>query len=318
MLTRRTLIAGSALGLCAPALAQSNGPIRIVLPYTAGSTGDIIIRTILDEMSKRIGRPMFVENRTGAGGNIGAAIVASAPPDGSTLLLGASNNFTINQYLFKNLAYDPATAFKSIGIVADIPNVYFTNVVTGFQTLKNLIRAAADKPDGLNYGSPGPGTPPHLAGELLSREAGIKMRHVPFRDGLINGLVRDDVQLFSLGYGTVAGLVAEKQLVPLAVAAPARLANAPDVPTTIEAGYPNVLVSNWWGLAAPKNTPDPFCRDIATALQETLKQSQIIGRFEQQSYVPVGGTTAEMDERIKAESARWSKLIAELKLSLDP
>lgn len=318
MLTRRTLIAGSALGLCAPALAQSNGPIRIVLPYTAGSTGDIIIRTILDEMSKRIGRPMFVENRTGAGGNIGAAIVASAPPDGSTLLLGASNNFTINQYLFKNLAYDPATAFKSIGIVADIPNVYFTNVVTVFKTLKDLIRAAADKPDSLNYGSPGPGTPPHLAGELLSREAGIKMRHVPFRDGLINGLVRNDVQLFSLGYGTVAGLVAEKQLVPLAVAAPMRLANAPDVPTTIEAGYPNVLVSNWWGLAAPKGTPDPFCHDVAAALQETLKQSQIIGRLEQQSYVPVGGTAAEMDERIKAESARWSKLIAELKLSLDP
>ena len=315
-MSRRAVLGGFATTVALPAFAKNSRRIRIVQPYAAGGSGEMIGRIIMDGVAQLMDATIFIESKAGAGGNLAAATVARAKPDGTTLLLGATNNYAINQFLYKGLPFDTETAFKPISIIVDIPNVFFTNPQTGAKTLRKFVELAKAKPGRFNYGSPSLGTTPHLGSELFSREAGIEMQHVPFRDGVIVALMRNDIQFYSVGFGTFSGFVRSNEIVPLAVAAPKRLAVAPEVETTAEAGYPQVLVNNWWGLSAPVGTPDSFCEEMSQAIQSVTAQESISSRLHELGFVPLATTPKGMTERIRVDSARWSTLIKELNIQL--
>jgi tripartite-type tricarboxylate transporter receptor subunit TctC len=317
--SRRALIAAGAICLSGAARAQTAAPLRIVVPFTPGSAGDVVARLLGEQLSPILGRPVVVETRPGAGGNIGAGVVAAAPPDGSTLLLGATNNFAVNQFLYRAMPFDPATALAPVSIVADVPSVILTNTRQPATTLAEFVSIARSRPGALNFASPGAGSTPHLGAELLARAAGISLLHVPYRGGgeAATGLLQDQVQLYLVGYGVARPLIEAGGLRPLAVASTARLAALPGVPTTAEAGFPGVLVNNWWGLAGPGGMSAAQRASLAGAVRDAMGRGDLTRRLEGLGFVPVGGTPDDMARTISEDAARWSAVIRELGVTLD-
>ena len=204
------LLAALWAGASANAADYPTKPIRVIVPYAAGSTGEAALRVIANAIEPKLGQPIVIETRPGAAGNLGAAFVAKADPDGYTLLLGATNNFAINQYLYPNIGFDPLTAFEPIGILVDLPFFIYANPQLPAKTLAEVIQLARQKPGTLNYASSGIGTPMHLGGVLLGRVAGVEMTHVPYRSSAqsVAALLAGDVQFY---IGTVAGALQLEQ-----------------------------------------------------------------------------------------------------------
>ena len=228
-----------ALGCVRPAWAEwPERPIRIVVPYAAGAMGDVLIRLLSEELRSRLGQPVVVENRPGAGGNIGATAVAQAAPDGYTLLVGATNNFVINQSLYRQMAFDPLKAFEPITIMADVPSVIFISGDVPAKSFSEFVAYAKENPGKLNYGSPGTGTTPHLSAELINRARGLGMTHVSYSGAppAITALLANQVQFYLGGAGLGAQHVRAGKLRALAVASSSRLVSMPDTPTFDEAG----------------------------------------------------------------------------------
>jgi tripartite-type tricarboxylate transporter receptor subunit TctC len=322
-LSRRVLLgAGAGAGtayLARGARAQATSPIRIIVPFAPGSAGDVVGRLLAEQLSPILGRPVLVETRPGAGGNIGAAAVAAASPDGGTLLLGATNNFAVNQFLYRAMAFDPVTALAPVSIVADVPSVILTNARQPATTLAEFVAFAKSRPVTLNFASPGAGSTPHLGAELLARHAGISMLHVPYRGGgeAATALLQDQVQLYLVGYGVARPLIEGGGLRPLAVASMNRLAVLPQVPTTAEAGFPGVIVNNWWGLAGPGALPLAQRDAMAGAVREAMARAGLAQRLEALGFVVVADTPAAMERTIREDAARWSAVIRELGVTLD-
>lgn len=316
---RRPLLAAIAAASTGSAAAQNATPLRIVVPFTPGSAGDVVARLLAEPLSPLLGRPVIVETRPGAGGNIGAGVVTAAPPDGATLLLGATNNFAVNQFLYRAMPFDPATALAPVSIVADVPSVILTNTKQPATTLGEFIAVARARPGVLNYASPGAGSTPHLGAELLAREAGIRLLHVPYRGGgeAATALLQDEVQLYLVGYGVARPLIEAGDLRPLAVASTVRLAALPGVPTTAEAGLPGVIVNNWWGLAGPGRLSAEHRTRLATSVRQAMGWGGLARRLEELGFMPVAGTPEEMTATIRDDARRWSAVIRDLGLTLD-
>ena len=286
-------------------------PIRLVIPYAAGNAGDISFRAIAPAMEQRLGQRFIIDNKAGAGGNIGAADVARASPDGYTLLLGASNNFVINPLLYRNMGFDPLTAFAPITVVSNAPTVVVVHPSVPAKHLKELAAYAKANPGTLNYGSPGTGTPAHLAGELFSHLAGVKMVHVPFKGSppATLALLANDVQVYFTVLTPVAEHLRAGKLKALATAAPTRLPAQPDVPTTGESGFGELTTGNWWGFVAPAGTDarilDRLQSEVRTALADPVVQK----RYAELGMVTVGNSRAEFAAMLNAELARWKKVV---------
>ncbi|WP_413816440.1 Bug family tripartite tricarboxylate transporter substrate binding protein [Pigmentiphaga sp.] len=218
-------------------------PIRVVVPYAPGNAGDVTFRIVQQELEARLGANFFIDNKSGASGNIGAEDVVRAAPDGYTLLLGATNNFVTNQFL-ATLRYDPTRDLVPISVINNAPAVVVVNASLPVNDLVELTAYAKKHPGKLNYGTPGSGTAPHLIGALYAQSAGIELVHVPYRGSppAVQALLAGDVQIFfaSAGISTVAGHIASGKLKALAVAAPQRMPALPEVKTTVEQGMP------WW------------------------------------------------------------------------
>ena len=316
--SRRLFLGSVAACLARGAHAQATSPMRIVVPFAAGSAGDVVGRLLAEQLSPVLGRPVLIETRPGAGGNIGAAAVAAAPPDGGTLLLGATNNFAINQFLYRAMPFDPATDLAPVSIVADVPSVILTNTRQPATTLQEFVALARSRPGAVNFASPGAGSTPHLGAELLARQAGVSMLHVPYRGGgeAATALLQDQVQLYLVGYGVARPLIESGGLRPLAVASPTRLPALPQVPTTAEAGFPGVLVNNWWGLAGPGGLPTPQRDTLSGAVREAVARGGLAQRLEALGFVVVAGTPEHMARTIREDAARWSAVIRELGITL--
>jgi len=285
-------------------------PIRLIIPYAAGGAGDATFRQVAPIVEKRIGQPFVIENKPGAGGNIGAAEVSRAAPDGYTLLLGATNNFVTNQFLYK-MSFDPLKAFTPITVMSNAPTVVTVHPSLPVKSLKELADYAKAHPGKLNYSSPGIGTPAHLAAEYFSSLADIKMVHVPFRGGhpAAMALASNDVQVFFTPFTLIAGLVQKDAVRMLAVAAPTRMPFIPDIPTTAEAGFPDLLTGNWWGFVAPAGTDQKIVDRLNEEFRIALKDTQVQQRYGQLGMIAVGNTEAEFGDMLKSESARWKKVI---------
>lgn len=287
-------------------------PIRVVVPFAPGNAGDVTFRIVQQELEARLGANFYIDNKSGASGNIGAEDVVRAAPDGYTLLLGATNNFVTNQYLAR-LRYDPTKDLLPITVINNAPAVVVVNASLPANDLTELTAYAKKHPGKLNYGTPGSGTAPHLIGALYAQSAGIELVHVPYRGSppAVQALLAGDVQIFfaSAGISTVAGHIASGKLKPLAVAAPRRMPALPQVATTAEQGLPDMVAGNWWGLAAPVGTDPAIVRKLADAVKAAIAKPEIAQQFEKLGLTGVGNSSEEFAGQIQREATVWKGII---------
>ena len=300
----------------AHAQTYPNRPIRIINPYPAGNTGDISFRTIAPVLEAKLGQRFVLENKPGATGNIGAQEVMRSQPDGYTLLLAPSNNFVINQFLFKSIGYDPLTSFEPITMVSDAPSVVVVQPTLQVSSLRELQALARNSPGKLNFGSPGSGTPPHLAAEWFAKLADIKLTHIPYRGSpaAIVGLLSNDVQVYFSILSAIEGHVSAGKLKPLAVAAPSRLGSLPNVPTTAESGFPELVTGSWWALFAPKGTDKKIVNRLAGEVRDALADPAVSSRFREMGMSPGGEPPQKLAARIAAEASTWGNVIQSIGL----
>jgi tripartite-type tricarboxylate transporter receptor subunit TctC len=302
----------AALPGFASALAGEDYPqraVKIIVPYPAGGSADVLPRIVGDWLSRKWGQPVVIENRSGAGGNVGAEVVAVAPPDGYTLLGTAPAPLAINQNLYPRLAFDPA-AFVPITVMARIPNALLVSKKVTATSVAELIAYARANPGKLSYGSQGIGTTSHLTAELFKSMAGIEAVHVPYRGSMpaLNGLLAGDVDFSFDNLGSAHGLISSGSLKVLAIASAQRLPAFAQVSTVAET-LPGFVSDTWFAIAAPPKTPPALAgrisRDIATALQ----QPEVIARYATLSAAPGGDEPAATAAFIREETERWAKVI---------
>ena len=295
----------------ADAQAYPTRPITVVIPFAGGSASDVVSRIMLEKMSTALGQPIIVENRPGAGGNIGSASVARAAPDGYTLLGAGSGPVAANVTLYKNLGYDPA---KDLDIIS--PFAAFTIVVVASNTvpvnsLKELIAYAKANPGKLNYGSVGVGSSQHLAGEYFEQLTGVKITHVPYRNIAQYGpdLIAGVVQLGFQWFPNVAAPISAKGAKPLAVAGDSRLAALPDTPTTTEAGLPEYKIAGWFALSAPAGTPRPILERLNRELTAAINDPAVRDGFAKAGAQPMALPLDQSKKFLSDEIIRYRDII---------
>ena len=310
---RRTVLAACAAVLFsgfAGAQDYPSRPVKIVVPFPAGGSNDIIARIVAQKLTERNGQTFLVENRGGAGGNIGAEAVASAEPDGYTLLLTAPPPLTINGSLYKKLPFDPAKAFAPVALIASVPIVLVVNPSVPAKNVGELIALAKAKPGTLNFGSSGIGSTNHLAGELLKSMAGIDIVHVPYRGAApaMNDLLAGQIPFMFDNMPAVLPQVQGKAINAIAVAGAKRAEALPDVPTVAET-IPGFEASSWFGLVAPAKTPAPALAKLSGELESILKMPDVKKRLAELGAEP-GTVFGEAFGRFMTdETAKWGKII---------
>jgi len=316
------MAAGVALA-AGPGLAQApdvypGKPIRFILPFPPGGGTDILGRLISERLAAALGQPVVIENRGGAGGNVGAEAAAKSAPDGHTIVLVAPS-LAISPSLYSKLNYDPVKDFAPISLVATVPNVMITHPSVPAQTLAEFIALARTRPGGMNFGSGGSGTSNHLAGELFNIVAGVKLVHVPYKgvNLAMNDVLGGQVQLVVIGIPAAAPHIKAGRLRALAVVAPQRSPALPDVPTVAEAGLPNFEVITWYGVLAPAGTPRPIINRLNAELVRIMQVPELKERLAAMATDPVTSTPEEFADLIKQEISRWAKVVREAGLKAD-
>lgn len=311
-----TLVLAIAAG-AAQAQAYPDRPIRLVIPFGPGSLADAVPRLIQPALEAGLGQRLVIEHRPGAGGNVGAQAVVSAPPDGYTLLMAATNNLVINQYIFRDMKFDPLADLVPVSLIAEVPLILQTNPGVPAATLREFIDHARANPGKLNYASPSTGTLPHLAMEIFARAAGLQLVHVPFKGGApaMNALLGNQVQAMLIGYATTAGQVKSGQVRPIAVASATRLAALPQVPTFGEAGFPDLQAAvpgNWWGMVAPRDTPAPIVQRLAKEIAAALADPVTRKKYEDLGLTPIGSTPDAFTSGLPEQAKKWEAAIRSL------
>jgi tripartite-type tricarboxylate transporter receptor subunit TctC len=310
---RSLLIAASAIMLSGAAMAQSYPakPVKIVVPFPPGGSNDIIARIVAQKLTERNGQSFIVENRGGAGGNIGAEVVANAEPDGYTLLLAAPPPLTINAALYKNLKFDPAAAFAPVALVATVPIVLTVHPSTGVKNVGELVALAKAKPGTLNFGSSGNGSTNHLAGEMLKSMAGINIVHVPYKGAApaMNDLIAGHILMMFDNMPAVLSQVQGNKINAIAVAGATRAKALPNVPTVVESGIPGFVASSWFGLVAPAKTPAPVLAKLESEVGAILKLPDVQKRLEELGSEPGTVSGAAYGKFLADETKVWTKII---------
>jgi tripartite-type tricarboxylate transporter receptor subunit TctC len=309
------LVACVALLCLSPAggaLAQSfpSKPIRVVIPFVAGGSSDIVGRAIASKFQEILGQPGVVENRPGANGSIAAEFVAKAEPDGHTILVGSIGVFSINAALFKDLRYQPRD-FAPITLAVTTPNVLVTRPDFGAGSMKELVEFAKKNPGRLSYCSSGTGSSDHLTGELLKQSAGIFAVHVPYRGGAAcqTDLMGSQVDISFQNLGAVTNYIRAGRMKALAVTANSRNAQVPGVATTAEAGFPQLVVTSWQAVAAPAKTSREVVAKLNDAAVRALRSPDIRERMNQIGFDVVASTPEEFGRFMQEEVDRWTKVV---------
>jgi len=295
------------------ALAQSDWPakpIRIVVPFAAGGTTDITARVIADELTRAIGQSVIVDNKAGAGGNVGASEVARAAPDGYTFLMGTPGTQAINQFLYPKMPYDTAKDFAPVSFVVRVPNVLVVNPALGAKSLKDLIEIAKKKPGSLSYGSPGNGTTGHLSTELFKNRAGVFVTHIPYRGSgpMLLDLMSGQVQMAIDNLPSAMPHIKAGKLVALGVTGLQANGQLPDVPP-VASILPGYSAESWFVLMAPAGTAPAIVNRVSAEVDKILKKAEVIDRFRSLGAEPVGGTPEQLAQFISAETAKWSQVV---------
>ena len=321
--TKRTLMratAGALLLLAAPlsmAQAWPARPIRLVVPFPPGGLIDNMARLVGNRLAQELGQPVVIDNKPGAGGNVGAAEAARATADGYTLLM-ASPALTISPAIYKNLPYQPSQ-LAPVALLGRVPNVLLVNPASGIGKVQDLVSRAKAKPGQLNYASNGNGTSLHLSAELFKRRSETFITHVPYRGAAaaITALLSGEVDMMFDNLPSAIGQIQAGKLRALAVTTAQRSTALPDVPTLAEAGMEGFNVSAWFGVAAPAGLPAPVATRLADALQKVVQQPEVAAAMQRQGADPAFMDAASAAAALNADAAQWKQVAAFAKIQLD-
>jgi len=293
-------------------------PIRFILPFPPGGGTDILGRIVAERLTSSLGQPVVLENRGGAGGNVGAEAAAKAAPDGYTIVLVAPS-LAISPSLYTRLNYDPVKDLAPISLVGTVPNVLITHPSLPAQTLAEFIALAKTKPGGMNFGSGGSGTSNHLAGELFNNVAGVRLVHVPYKgvNLAMNDVLGGQIQLVVIGIPAAAPHIKAGRLRAFGVIAPQRSPALPEVPTVAEAGLSNFEVTTWYGVLAPAGTPRPIIGRLNAELVRVMHAPDLQARFAATGTEPRTSTPEEFADYIRQEIAKWGKVVRDANLKAD-
>jgi tripartite-type tricarboxylate transporter receptor subunit TctC len=313
--SRRAFVVGAAAALTAPRRALGQGypskAVQIVVPFAPGGATDIVARLVAAKLNERLGQPVVIENRPGAGGNIGAAVAAKAAPDGYTMFMGTISTHAINPSLYAKLGYDPVRDFAPVSLLTSVPLVLVVHPGLGARSIKDVIALAKAKPGELTYASPGAGTALHLAGELFKTLAGVDIVHVPYK-GSAPALTDVMAGRVSLMFDTSLSAlphVKGGKLHALAVTTARRSPMLPELPTVTEAGVPGFEVSAWNGVLVPAGTPRDVVGRLATEIAAIMKLPDVRDRLGAQGAEAIGSTPDEFARYIAAETAKWAVVV---------
>ena len=303
------------------AIAQTAFPtraVKIVVPFPGGGGNDILARIVGDKLQARWGQPIVVENKTGAGGNIGADLAYQSEPDGYTLLLSPPGPLAINQSLYKQLSYKPLE-FVPLTVAASVPNVVIVRKELPVNSLKEFVDYVKARPGKVSFGTQGNGATPHLTANMFMGMTGTRMIHVPYRGEtlVLNDMLGGHVDVFFGNISAALGLYRDGKVKVLAVTDKARAAAIPEVPTTAEAGLPGLLSVGWFAMAAPPGMKPDLQEQIAKATIEVLAMPDVQAKFRAVGVEPVGGTPAQMGAFVKEESQRWGEVIRKNNIVLE-
>lgn len=311
----------AAFSLAALPVAAANDwptkPIQLIVPFAAGGTTDLLARLVADGMSKGLKQSVIVENKPGAGANIGAAEVARAKPDGYTLLMGTPGPLAINPHVYPKMPFDPAKDFAAVSYVADVPNVIVTNPRTGLKNIHDLLERAKAHPGQLNWGSPGVGSTGHIQLELLKQLAGVDITHVPYKGAsqASADLLAGHIELAGDNVPTSLENVRAGKLVALGVASKDELDVLPGV-QPVSAAVPGYLLPSWFVIVAPAGTPQPIIDKISAVIDAFEKEPATLEKFRALGAVPVGGPADVLAKHLKAEQARYGDVLKNIKVSI--
>ena len=315
---QRLLLAGlAAIGLTglstiAHAQAYPTRPVRVVVAFTAGGTTDILARSVGQQLSERLKQPFVIDNKPGAGGNIGTEFVVRSAPDGYTLIVDSVGPIAVNPTLYKGLTYDPLTDLVPIVKIADVPNVLVVHPSLGVRNFEEFVAYAKANPGKLNYGSTGIGTSSHLSGYMLCRRVGIEAIHIPYKGAdALNDLLVGRVQFMFATIPSVIQHIQAGKLLPIAMSSAKRSRSLPDVPTVIENGLPGFEAGSWFGFFAPKGTPEPIIAQLNRAVNDVLAMPSIEQQLIREGADPAGGTPAEFGQFVQREYEKWKLIVRE-------
>lgn len=309
---RRRLLLLAPAFLAAPALAQSYpGPVRLIVPFATGGTTDIIARLIAEEMGRRLGTTVIVENRPGAGATLGTGLVARAAPDGTTLLISTISGMAVGHTLYRDrIQWDADRDFAHIATILGTPYLLLVNPQTPMRTVADFI-AAAKRPNGVAYATSGIGSVPHLVGLRLAQAAGFELQHIPYRGGAqaATDAIAGTVPSVMDSLTAASAYIRAGSLRALAFTTRERIADFPDIPTFVESGYPDIIADGWAGIAAPAGTPRPLQERLAAAIREAMAAPQVARRYAETATLPGRLFLDDAQAFVRAEIAAWAPVV---------
>jgi tripartite-type tricarboxylate transporter receptor subunit TctC len=305
------MLAGGLYSLPGFAQTYPAKPVRVVVPFAAGGTTDIVTRILAQRMEQIWGQPLIVDNRPGAGGNIGSEIVARSPADGYTLLMATVATHGINASLYRKIPYDPVGDFAPVTLVASTPSVLMLHPSIPAGSVKELIALAKANPGQLNFGSSGNGSSHHLAGELFDSMAGVKMTHVPYKGtaAALVDLLGGRIQLTFDTLPSAMPYVKGGKLKAIAVTSAKRARSLPDLPTIAEAGVPGYEVTSWYGLLAPAGTPPDIVRKLNADFVRAIRIPEVTEKMIEAGAEPVANTPEQFAQFIRSELKKWAIVV---------
>jgi len=302
------LFAGAATAQAYPAK-----PIRLIVPFPPGGGTDIAARTIANKLSESVKWTFVVENKPGAGGNLGVEQAVKSPADGYTLVIGQTSNLAINPTLYAKLPYDPLKDLSPVALIVSAPVVLVVALNSRYASLGDLLAAAKTDPGGVTFASPGNGTVSHLTGELLQRAAGVKLTHVPYKGAsqALTDTLGGQVQSFMSSVPSALSQIRAGRLRAIAVTSAQRAQELPEVPTIAESGYRGFEASTWYGLLAPAGTPMTIIARLNVEVNRLLKTAEVRERLAAEGGEVLGGSPEQFVSFLKAEHAKWGRVVRE-------
>ena len=318
MINRRQTLAAAAaatLGASSSVFSQAskwpNKPIRVIVPFAPAGGVDLLSRFLADKLGASLGQTLLIDNRPGAGGNIGTEMVVRAGNDGYTLLIAGSPTHVINPYLYKNLSYNPVKDLSQVALVASAPNLLVVNPGLGLNSVDDLVKLARSKPGQVSFSSAGNGTSGHLAGELLRSQAKVELMHVPYKGqaDAISAVIRGEVAFAFVAIPGTLALVKDGRIKAIAVTSAARSRLVPDLPTVTQAGYKDFEVLAWYCMSAPAGTPAPIVNRLAAEIEKVVNEPATKDKFTQLGMEPNFKKGQDFIAYMAKESAKWGKVI---------
>jgi len=321
MMRRRRLLAATLALSTVGAWAQADWPskpVKIVVPFAPGGTTDLTARIVAEQLGQTFKQNFIIENKAGAGGNLGANEVAKAAPDGYTFLMGTPGTQAINQFLYPKMPYDTAKDLVPVSFVVRVPNVLMVNPQLPAKNIKELIALLKAQPGKLSYGTPGNGSTGHLSTELFKTQAGVFVTHIPYRGSgpMLQDLMAGQVQLSIDNLPSALPLIQSGKLVAIGVTSEQPVATLPGVPP-IASLLPGYVAESWFVLVAPAGTPQPIIDKLSVEVDRILKKPEVAERFAKLGATPVGGTPKQLGDFIAAETRKWQKVVKDSGAKVD-